>query len=141
VADCRIGPRRIILHNAGGLCNEAIFVNSETCDFGIECLEAEFRVWPLRQLGLTCGPGTPRGVFHSFLSPYRRNQPGDDPNAYSAEVLRDFVLDRASPHGITAKIVLTSTDPEYESKLAAIKAILSDLKPDEALVSTAPRRR
>lgn len=34
-----------------------------------------------------------------------------------------------------ARIVLTSTDPEYQSKLAAIKGILSKLKPDEAFFS------
>ncbi len=34
-----------------------------------------------------------------------------------------------------ARIVLTSTDPEYQSKLEAIKGILSRLKPDEAFFS------
>jgi transposase len=34
-----------------------------------------------------------------------------------------------------ARIVLTSRDPEYETKLAAVKAILTDLKSDEAFFS------
>ena len=34
-----------------------------------------------------------------------------------------------------AKTVLTSKDPEYQSKLEAIKGILSELKPDEAFFS------
>jgi hypothetical protein len=34
-----------------------------------------------------------------------------------------------------AKIVLTSNDPEYESKLAVVRGILSGLKPDEAFFS------
>ncbi|MDX6456989.1 MAG: hypothetical protein QOE55_686 [Acidobacteriaceae bacterium] len=34
-----------------------------------------------------------------------------------------------------AKIVLTSNDPEYQSKLGVVKGILSELKPDEAFFS------
>jgi transposase len=34
-----------------------------------------------------------------------------------------------------AKIVLTSNDPQYETKLQAIKSILSELRPDEAFFS------
>jgi hypothetical protein len=34
-----------------------------------------------------------------------------------------------------AKTVLTSNDPQYQSKLDAIKGILSELKPDEAFFS------
>jgi transposase len=34
-----------------------------------------------------------------------------------------------------AKIVLTSNDPEYQSKLEVVKGILSELKPDEAFFS------
>jgi len=34
-----------------------------------------------------------------------------------------------------AKMVLTSNDPQYQSKLEAIKGILSELKPDEAFFS------
>lgn len=34
-----------------------------------------------------------------------------------------------------AKTVLTSNDPKYQSKLDAIKVILSELKPDEAFFS------
>jgi integrase/recombinase XerD len=56
----------------------------------------EYRSWMCKHRGLT---ETTLDVYQTILVDLLKAL-GDDPNAYSAEVLRAFVLDRASPHGI-----------------------------------------
>jgi integrase/recombinase XerD len=56
----------------------------------------EFRSWLREHHGLT---ETTLDVYQGILVGLL-NALGDDPQAYSAEALRNFVLDRARPHGI-----------------------------------------
>jgi len=56
----------------------------------------EFRLWMRRNRGLT---ETTLDVYHYTLVALLEGL-GAEPRTYSAEALRDFVLDRARPHGI-----------------------------------------